>query len=550
MINNKSIKIILLLILFYPLVVFSQDEGEGVVQSLNEKLVLIVETIAVKEKQISQERKQLEKLDDGLLIEQSKQKIATDEDIVRGLRSQFVNLSAGGEKIYVERNSVDKKINWQEDLEAIFSPLLSQLKEISERPKVIEELEQEIIYWEKRAEQLNRAINFIQTSLNVVADKKVKSRLNTLLDDAESQYTTAQQKLNLSKDQLTAVQKNENPFWENIANLIKSFAASMLYYFTLALFFAFVVYQCVALIARIPRLMIDKRQPKRYVFATRIINLTKTVIGFSLAIIVYMAVLYSSGQWILLVISAFLLFGALLTLRNLVPKYFVEIRTLLNLGSIRQGERIVYQGLVWKINLIDVYTHIHNPALDAHLRVPIGNLIDCSSRPFHKNEAWFPTAVGDVVLLDDGAFGSVKLQSADVVELDFGRSIYTYQTANFLQNKPRNLSQGFTVYEVFGFDYQHQQISTTNMLLRYKEYVHKALKTHAVGEYLTYFTVEFDKAAASSLDFKVIAGFSGEAASDFFRIRRIIQLASVDAANQYGWIIPFQQLTVHQVPSD
>ena len=524
----------------------AQDTGVAEELTLNQRLSSIVTTIKERERLIGQDNQRLTSTEDPTLTQQLTQKINTDKEIIQELREQFVTLSTGGEKIYVERKSVEQKINWQEDLEAIFAPLITQLKEISERPKVIEALEQEIDYWGKRSEQLNKAINYMKTSLNIVSDKEVKARLNELLSDAQGQYRTALQKLALSQSQLVLVEENENPFWVNIIDLTKSFAASLLYYFTLALLFAFVAYQLVSLLTRIPRLMIDKKQPKRYVFATRVINLVKRVIGFSLGIIVYLTVLYSSAQWILLVISLFLLIGGVLTLRNVVPKYVVEIRTLLNLGSIRQGERVVYHGLIWKINLIDVYTHLHNPALDAHLRVPIANLIDASSRPFHKDESWFPTALGDVVLLEDGAFGKIKHQSADIVEIDFGRSIYTYRTVDFIDKRPRNLSSGFTVFEVFGFDYQHQNISVNTLLDQYKTYVETALKQHRVGEYCTYFNVEFDKAAASSLDFKVIASFSGEAAEDFFRISRIIQTASVNAANHYGWVIPFQQITLHQ----
>jgi hypothetical protein len=44
----------------------------------------------------------------------------------------------------------------------------------------------------------------------------------------------------------------------------------------------------------------------------------------------------------------------------------------------------------------------------------------------------------------------------------------------------------------------------------------------------------------------VLAKFSGEAAKDYHRISRIIQKASVDVANSQGWIIPFEQMTLHQ----
>ena len=194
-----------------------------------------------------------------------------------------------------------------------------------------------------------------------------------------------------------------------------------------------------------------------------------------------------------------------------------------------------------------VHTHLHNSALHGHLRVPLSEIVNSSSRPYHKDEPWFPTKVGDFVFLDDDTFGQVQRQSPDVVELALGGSIYSYPTRDFLSYKPRNISKdGFTIYEVFGFDYQHQQDITGNILDTYRKEIETALKASQFKAHNTFIIVEFDNASASSLDFKIIAGFTGDAAESYFAIKRFLQKTSVDIANQYGWGIPFQQITVHQ----
>lgn len=516
-------------------------------QSIDQALLTLIQTIEEKQQAIEEAKQAIKRETDEETINNIQQKILIDQDIIQGMREQFISISAGGEELFAERKQVQQEINWREDLEAIFAPLIEQLKEISERPKLIEELEQDVAYWSKRRESLNRAVNYIKTTKNVTSTPIVSQEVKELLAEAQNQYETAGQKLALLQAELENIRGGEDPLWANVIRLANSFITSILYYFLLALLLAFFAYQLVAVMARIPKLMIDKRQPKRYVFAERTINLAKTVVGLLAAIFVYLTVLYGSGQWVLLVISLFLLAGLVLTLRNFLPQYLAEIRTLLNLGSIRQGERIIFDGLIWRISLVDIHTHLHNPALDAHLRVPIAKLVDQSSRPYHKDEPWFPTKPQDVVLLDDGVYGAIKSQSMDMVEVDFGGSIYTYPTQQFLEKRPRNLSSGFTVFEVFGYDYQHQALSTTDMLSQYKEWVEESIKSSPMGEHCRSLRVEFDKAASSSLDFKVIAEFSGEAAEDYFRISRVIQKASVDIANQQGWTIPFQQMTVHHV---
>lgn len=547
----RSLIIIIMTLLLSPALAFSETDIsiEPSPPTIEEQLKALLQTVAQKEALIAKAKSALKKNTEEIIAERLKQQIANDEDIINGMREQFIHLSAGGRKIFDERKPVNQTINWEEDLTAIFLPLVERLKEISERPKKIEAFEQEIAYWEKRKIELTQAANFLQTAQNTTKDKKVQKELKKLLIITGSRNDSAEQKLSILHNKLLDVKSDKSLLWQNISELLISFASSILYYFVIALFLAYVAFQIVVLIARIPKLLIDKKQPRRYVFAERSINFVKNTVGFIIATTIYLTVLYASGQWVLLVISLFLIAGFILTLKNMVPKYFVEIRTLLNLGSIRQNERIVFNGLTWKINLIDVYTHIHNPALDAHLRVPIEKLINLSSRPFHKNEPWFPTKTDDVVLLEDGIFGRVKLQSVDVVEISFGGSTYSYPTKKFLDSRPRNLSSGFTVYEVFGFDYQHQPISTTSMLEIYSRAIQTALNNEPFSEFIHTFDVEFNSAASSSLDFKVVVGCSGEAAGDYFRISRVIQKASVDVANENDWTIPFQQITVHQAQS-
>ena len=97
----------------------------------------------------------------------------------------------------------------------------------------------------------------------------------------------------------------------------------------------------------------------------------------------------------------------------------------------------------------------------------------------------------------------------------------------------------------FGVDYQHQTHVTTDIREKFADYLDTHLKDSDFGRYLKDFFVEFDEAAASSLNFFVWAAFSGEAAESYGRIRRLLQRLAVDACNANDWVIPFNQVTVH-----
>ena len=58
--------------------------------------------------------------------------------------------------------------------------------------------------------------------------------------------------------------------------------------------------------------------------------------------------------------------------------------------------------------------------------------------------------------------------------------------------------------------------------------------------------VEFKEAGASSLDYEVLADFSGGMASRWNVLGRLIPRICVDVCNEQGWVIPFTQITLHQ----
>lgn len=514
--------------------------------TFEEKVVGLKKALAEKEKEKKSLERQLKTEQDELVQEQLKQELTSASDVIVGLREEIVNLSTGGAKLYDEPPVVQREFDWREDLELIFEPLLDQLREISERPRVIEKLQSDIAFWQERETELKEAVENLNANIESVSNTTIKKDLKALLDTALARANTAEQKLALLQNELTALENQKNPIWTTLGDIFSTIILGMFFHFFIAIFIAFVVYQILRILSLIPIFIIVKNNPDETVFAERAIVVVRVILGTILAVMAYFIVLYSFAEWLLLVISFLIIVGIALALKNTLPQYFVEIKTMLNMGSIRQGERVIFNGLPWKVTRLNVHTRLHNPALHGHLRVPIAQIVSSSSRPYHDDEPWFPTKVGDVIFLEDDSFGKVVRQTPDIVEVALGRSVYTYQTTDFLARCPRNLSrEGFTIYEIFGFDYAHQKDITGDILQIYKSAIAAAIKASPFAEYNTSLEVEFNNASASSLDFKILIAFSGDAASDYFKIKRLLQKTSVEIANQQGWVIPFQQLTVH-----
>jgi len=225
-----------------------------------------------------------------------------------------------------------------------------------------------------------------------------------------------------------------------------------------------------------------------------------------------------------------------------------QIRLILNIGPVRENERIIYEGIPWKVSHLGFYSQLTNPELSGGLmRLPARTLLDFHSRPFDKDEIWFPTSKHDWVILSDETYGKVLLQTPEYVQiLQLGGARRTYPVSEFLNLAPKNLSKNFRVKSLFGIDYNHQSISTTEAPDVFQKQIQEELIRLFGKEPFNGVSVNFASAGASSLDYEILADFKGEAADKYQKIRRAIQSICVDVCNEQGWGIPFQQITIHQ----
>jgi hypothetical protein len=251
---------------------------------------------------------------------------------------------------------------------------------------------------------------------------------------------------------------------------------------------------------------------------------------------------------VLLGLFIIILVGAAWALQRSLPRYMDEAKLMLNLGAVREGERLTYGDLPWRVKSLGFYCTLVNPLLEGGtLLLPLRDLVGYHSREFATDEPWFPSRAGDYVILENGSYGQIVMQTPESVQVRVLGAIKTWRASAFIDQNPRNLSQqGFTLVLNFGLDYQHQQDITTTVRETLEQELKAEIEQAAIATCLTSLAVEFAQAGASSLDLAVIAGFSGEVADKYFQIQRLLQRLIVEACNRHGWVIPFNQITVHQ----
>ena len=106
----------------------------------------------------------------------------------------------------------------------------------------------------------------------------------------------------------------------------------------------------------------------------------------------------------------------------------------------REGERLIYQGISWKIETLNLYTDLYNPLLEGGtVRLPIKDLIGLRSRPYNneEKEPWFPTDYDDWVVLSDDFYGKIVEQTPEQVVIETIRgSLKAYPTLDFFASAP------------------------------------------------------------------------------------------------------------------
>lgn len=126
-----------------------------------------------------------------------------------------------------------------------------------------------------------------------------------------------------------------------------------------------------------------------------------------------------------------------------------------------------------------------------------------------------------------------------------GCTTLTCPVINFIKSATHNLSEGFGLFVSFGLDYSLQPQMTSDIPEKLEKSVSRLLEESRFSDCVKKLRVEFAEAGTSSLNLMIIALFNGKAADDYYPLRRFLQRAAVDACNEHGWVIPFNQITVH-----
>ena len=466
------------------------------------------------------------------------------------LKNQFDELATGvrGEDLQAGEEA---NIDLGEELRDILRPGVQAMKKATERPREIEMLRAREKRLAEQAELARDALERLSRWKKGNIEEDAFNRVKELRDLWESRKTDAEGQFEALTVQLEQQEAEKEPIFKPVSEAFENFFRGRGLNLLKALGSLAGTWLVLRYLWRLLGKLPIIRRRDHGSFAWRLVELSSVVTSAVFAAIAALFVLYFSGDWLLLTLFLVFLVGLGWTAKSTIPKTFEQTKMLLNLGPVRKGERLTFEGVPWEVGTIGIYTELRNCRLTGGLiRMSINRLSTLRSRPHDDSEPWFPTKTGDWVLTN-GSLGKVVNQTPEYVQVvRKGGARETYLTADFLALVPVNLSKSFRVRSSFGIDYQHQAISTTEAMEIFKV----KLKAELVDfledrEHLNSVSVEFALAGSSSLDYVVIADFKGEAADRHDKLERAIQRICVDVCNEQSWVIPFTQVTMHQAGS-
>jgi hypothetical protein len=548
---HPALKFFTLSFLLFLLIPLQAEEGELPVvekgKSALETLRSLVTLQANLRHDIDALNKQAAKAQSDSQKQQLQRELSKLQEDLNATSRNLENISAGVDLTRL-REQEETKFDFQQELFGLLKPAIDEMKDMTASIRQKSDLKEKITYYTDRLAIVEAALANAERLQRQAENKQLKQTLAVMVKNWEKNRAFMQSELQSAQLQLNELLASEASLSEASQSYLKSFFQKRGLYLTEALLVVFLV----ALLSRFSHAAMQRHMPgfnkKHRSFRIRLVELLHRIVTFLLIIIGPMVVFYLVEDWVLFSLSILLLLGLAWTLRQALPRYWSQIQLFLNIGAVREGERIMLEGIPWLVEQINVYCSLVNPVANLSQRVPIDELVDLKSRPCRHEEPWFPCKRDDWVLLSDGVRGKVIGISHELIQLvQRGGVQVTYQTSDFLAASPRNLSTNFRLKETIGISYTLQRESTHEIPQRLQDYIRKRVEQEGYGEKLLNLRVEFALANSSSLDITVIADFSGELADLYNRLRRTIQRWCVDACSENGWEIPFPQMTLSGV---
>lgn len=334
------------------------------------------------------------------------------------LEDGFEQLASGVEKSTVSPGGNGSDFEWNNELKELLAPLITEMKHATARPREIQGLRSKLEGYDEELQRVEQALfNISHLQTNPKLPPSLTQHLETLASKWRHREHELSSLQGLTELKLEEKEKGKRTLSDSLQDFTRLFFKSRGRNLLMALG---VLFGTLFIMGRLRTLIAthSRLYERAQTVYARIFDLVYMLITITVALLATIGTLYMVSDWVLLSILLIFVVGLLWASKEAIPRMWGQIRMLLNLGTVREGERIVYQGVPYKVSAINFYSELENEALQGgRVRLPLKDLFTLRSRPCHPDEPWFPTQRGDWVLLSDSTHAEVTVQSPEYIGL-------------------------------------------------------------------------------------------------------------------------------------
>ena len=466
--------------------------------------------------------------------------ISESERILKNAQTAFESIVTGGLDLENFQEMPDQSFDWQSDLIEIIQPIFQSLKDLTEQPRAMERIRKTIEFYQKNLVEIENSIQKIQEwQSKQIVDLSARRQIKEIEESWLLRKSEAQRNLELFQLQLRNLQIRQESIWSSVWTAFGAFLTGRGLNLMLAVLATMAVWFGMRSVLRfmVPKEGVDEFQTRSQY--SRVLFYTYRILMMMASTAVFLIVLYVTGDWLLLGLALLILAGIAIGLKKYLPQFLAEAKLLLNLGAVREGEMVTYEGVPWMVKSINIYSHLVNPVLEGgELRMPLREMSQLISQPIADNEPWFPSNLHDYILLPDGSFGQVVIQTPEFVQIKSREMIRTYLVSDYLNLAIKNLSMGtFACVGNFGLSLEQQAICLDKVPKAFEVAIKSNFERNEMRSALEELRVEMNSIQSASIQYFLYVQMKSGAAEHYWKIQRMMQQACVATCNREGWKI-------------
>jgi hypothetical protein len=491
-------------------------------------------------------------IEEGIKIKRTEKKLLKESEEIALIDKEIATLTARlqnlGKDYGIAVTGIDTSGFFQiklevrpleDELRDVITPIIRSFKGLMGGTQRIAKINDEITYYESHIVQIKEGIAKAKQVYNTLTDSIEKERSHEILEFWEEQEKEFVTKLNVTRHRLLDEELKGEKGPSGFSSFIRGTGKNI----SLVLLIVFVISLLSRLLQRLINRMSPLHKSQKHIFGANLIDLGVRIFTSITILGAVMYVLLLLNDWILLGFLFILIIGIIWSAKDNVVTYGKELQLLLNAGSIRQNERIVYKGVPYNVEKIGLFGYLNNPLLTGgRIRLPMKELLGMNSRPQGENEYLFPTLKGDWIKIG-GSLRQIQDQTPEYVTIiSKSGSPRIFSTTSFLGQNFINLSRSrFDAAFILNIESKHYNSLLNGGIELIKSRIKEFVDANAYekGDQISAPYVALWDITSSSLKVLVHLTVPPELASSFKGINALIKRATAEVAEEQGWWSPF-----------